>query len=233
MSTQLSIEELKRCLPREAQSRVTPEVLERISQALADPNTAEMMRNNLIGYTDVLKEGKYKLSNYVDAVRYVSFKQMNNSNIVAFVKTFPEKYNEWKKAGVTDKDISSYVHAYNKSKLVMAIYEKSLVPVWLLNAEAFQEAVNCQLSIIRDPDVSPKVKSDAANSLMVNLKRPEEAKVKLSVDVTESDAMRELRELNMRLAHTMAKQIESGGMSPKEVAEARIIQGECDEVDNG
>ncbi|MGL4616507.1 MAG: hypothetical protein ACRCVV_21970 [Shewanella sp.] len=224
--------EVRKALPRELQARVTPEFIAKINQAVADPFTAEMMRENIFGYLNVISEGKFKLDSYVDAVRYVSYKSMGDTNIRAYVKTFPEKYNYFVKAGVTEKDIASYVSAYNKSKLVKLIYEQSLVPVWLVNAENYQKAINVQVSLMMDTDISPKVRSDAANSLLTHLKRPEAAKVQVSVDLKETDAMKELRELTSTFAQQQHQSILQGQGSARDVAEQRIIQAEYTEIDD-
>ncbi|QGH72776.1 MAG: hypothetical protein [Podoviridae sp. ctLUJ1] len=223
--------EVRKAIPRELQARVTPEFMEKLNQAVSDPHTAEMMRDNIFGYLNVLQEGKFKLEGYIDAVRYVSYKSMGDSNIRAYVKTFPDKYNNFVNSGVTEKDIATYVSAYNKSKLVNLIYEQSLVPVWLINAENYQKAINVQVSLMMDTNISPKVRSDAANSLLTHLKRPEAAKVQLSVEVKESDAMRELRELTSQFASQQHQSIINGEGSAKGVAEQKIIQAEYEEID--
>ena len=55
---------------------------------------------------------------YVNAVKYVSHKLMGCTNLDAYVKTFPVKYQGFLNQGVLSKDIASYITAYNKSKLV-------------------------------------------------------------------------------------------------------------------
>lgn len=214
-------------------TRVNIEVVDKVNAALSDPDTAEMMRDNILGYTDVLSEGRFKITSYIDAVKYVSYKLMGNTNIVAFVKTFPDKYNDYVARGVSKKDIASYVTAYNKNKLVNLILEQSLIPTYVLNASNYQEAINTQMELMRDPDVSPKVRSDAANSILNHLKRPEPAKVELDVGLKDTDTLAELKNLSRQLASQQATLINEGSASSKDVAETRIFDSECTEVFNG
>lgn len=230
MSVTLSPVEFKRCLPKAMESRVSIEVVDKINEVLADKDTAEMMKENIIGYTDVLKDGKFKITSYIDAVRYVSYKLMGNSNIVAYVKTFPDRYNDFVNRGVSKKDIASYVTAYNKNKLVNLILEQTLVPTYVLNAANYQEAINTQMEIMRDTNVSPKVRSDAANSILNHLKRPEPAKVELDVTHKDTETLAELKNLSRQLAQQQVNLVQSGQASSKEVAETRIINGEYEEV---
>lgn len=233
MTITLNEQEFKTCLPKQFQGNVNQEVIDRINRVMADPETAEMMRENLIGYTHVMQDGKFKLTSYIDAVRYVSYKLMGNSNMMAFVKTFPERYNAWVKKGITKKEMSSHVSAYNKNKLVNLIYEQTLVPTYVLNADNYQEAINTQMEIMRDTTVSAKVRSDAANSILNHLKRPEPAKMEVSVGIKESDTLSELRQLQRQLAVQQAKDINEGTHTSKEVAEHRILDAEFSEVEDG
>lgn len=232
MSITLTESEFKESLPKALQGKVNKEVIKQINDVLTDPDTAEMMRDNIIGFSSVLQEGKFKISSYLDAVKYVSFRMMGNSTKIAYVKTFPDRYNDFKARGLSDKVISSHVSAYNKNKLVTLVYTQSLVPTSILNADVLQEAINTQREIMLDKDVSPKVRSDAANSLMVNLKRPEESAIEMSIDVKDTGALHDLKELSRNLAQTFVNNINNGSQSSKEVAEYKIIQGEYEEVPN-
>lgn len=231
MSTALTKQDFSSVLPKQFHGSLNQELMDKINQTLSDPDTADMLRDNLIGYTTVMNQGKFKLSQYIDAVKYVSFKLMGNTNLSAYMKTFPAKYADWTARGVSSKDISSYVSGYNKSKLVNLIAEQSLVPVHVLNADVLQKAINIQASIMMDEDVSPKVRSDAANSLMTHLKRPETQKIELDVTHKEDSAIAELRATTRQLVEQQEKVIASGGMTAQEVAHSKlVIEGTAEEV---
>lgn len=231
MKTMITPSEFKEILPKQLQNRVNMEVIDSINAALSDPDAAHAIRDNLIGYTKVLENGKYKLSSYVDAVKYVSYKMMGHSNLKAYVLTFPDRYNDMVARGVTKKDMSSYVAAYNKNKLVNLIYEQTLIPTYILNADAYQEAINTQVDLMRNSQ-SDMVKTQAANSILNHIKRPEEAKLTIDVTHKESNELTELKELTRSLAAQMANDISTGSASPKQIAEMKIINGSCEEVDN-
>lgn len=223
MGTTLTVEQFKRALPQQLSKKVNQEVMDNINLVLSDSNHAEMLRENIIGYAHVLQDGKFSMQQYVDAVKYVSYKMMGNTNIAAFSKTFPDRYQKYLENGTSDKDIASYVTAYNKNKLVNLIYEQTLVPSYILNADIYQKAINVQAALMNDDSVSPKVRSDAANSLLTHLKRPEAQKVELSVGIQESSALQELKDVTAELAAKMHRSIESGVYTPKEIAHKEIL----------
>jgi hypothetical protein len=73
---------------------------------------------------------------------------------------------------------------------------------------------------------SEKVRSDAANSLLTHLKRPEVTKIELDVGLKEDKTITDLRQATMALAASQRAMIKSGMMNAKEVAHSQIIEGE-------
>lgn len=226
-----TVEQFKDALPATLKKSVNPELIKKINTTLNEPDMYETYRENLLSYTKVMQEGKFKVSNYIDAVKYVSHKLAGKTNIAAFTATFPQKIQGWETSGVASKDIASYVTAYNKSKLVNLIMEQTLVPTWVLNQDLFQKALNVQAELMVSA-ASEKVRSDAANSLLTHLKRPETQKMELQVNTQEDGSIAALRESTMALAKMQREMIQQGGMNAQEVAHSQIIEGETVDVED-
>jgi hypothetical protein len=139
---------------------------------------------------------------------YVSHKIMGKTNIDSYKATFPDRYQAMKDAGRQPKDIASMVTAYNKGQLVTKIMERAMVPTWILNQDVFQEAINTQYELMVDIDVSPKVRSDAANSLLTHLKKPEIHKSELKVDIAMNDGMAALEQQLVEMSRKQLNLIE-------------------------
>jgi hypothetical protein len=225
----LTLDQVQRALPANLKNSATQQLVDNLNNIAADPILAEQLRENFISYTSVLREGRFKTEDYLNAVMYVSFKLMGDSNQDAYFKTFPQRYQALVARGTSSKDIAAYVSAYNKGKLVNLILEQSLVPTHVLNAHVFQQAINTQVELMTDPDVSAKVRSDAANSLLTHLKKPE-AKAELNINVGEQSGMNELRSALERLARQQQDVISSGHATVVEIAHSTIIEGESKEV---
>ena len=220
----ISTQELAAAMPPALKSQATDSLANMLNNIASDPLVAETIRENFITYSHVLKDGKYKMDSYLSAIKYVSFKMMNLSNAEAYEKTFPQRMAALTAAGTNKKDISSYVAMYHKGKLVQAILEQSLVPVWLLNQETYQRAINVQADLMMNAQ-SEMVRTTAANSILTHLAKPKEVVAKISLDTTESSGMNELREAMTKLAQQQQDLIRNG-VSPKEIAGQRIIEGE-------
>lgn len=221
-------DEFKRCLPASLRGSVDDSIRQQLNDCLADPNTRETIAQNLLGYTDVISQGKFKLGSYISAIRYVSYKVMGNTNILAYQKTFPDRYSDMVANGVTPKDINSYISAYNKSKLVTLIYEAMMIPTYILNQDVFQEAINTQREIMNNDRYSPMARVQAAKSLLDTLKPPELKKMQVDVSVKESDTIAQLQKTTQELAQLQLQQLKQG-TSLQDILNQPIIEAEYDE----
>lgn len=224
----LTREEVESALPANLKGAATQEFTDKVNQIVSDPEEAELVRNNFVSYTSVLKEGKFRTEDYLNAVTYVSFKLMGYNSFDSYVKTFEDRYTAMVAAGKSRKEISSYVTHYNRNQLVNLILEQSLVPSWVLNQDAFQKAINTQVDIMTNSN-SDIARTQAANSLMTHLKRPEPKNLQLQVNVSESQAMLDLKSALSELAKKQIDAIESGTPT-KLIAGSAIVDAEFTEV---
>lgn len=227
----LTVADIERALPPQMRMSVSQELADLVNGIAQDPEVARDIRENFISYTSVLKEGKFKTEDYVHAVAYVSYKVMGYSNRESYSRTFPNRYQALVAKGATEKDISAYVAAYNKNKLVNLILEQTLIPTWVLNQDAYQRAINVQLDLMLNSK-SDKVRSDAANSLLTHLKKPEKKEVQLSIGVEDHSGLNELK-AKMRELAQMQQSLIVGGISTQEIAHQTIIDAEVLPVDSG
>ncbi len=223
-------DQLKQALPKNLRRKITPQLVDKINGIIVDPMIGESFRDNLLGFTEVMTGGKFKLSQYINAIKYVSYKLLGQSNINAWMATHPESWQRLVDEGNTKKDISSYVAAYNKTKLVNLIYEQTLVPTHILNAHLFQEALNAQATLMNHAK-SEMVRTNAANSLLMHLKRPEAQKVELDIGFKEDESIQALRASTLALVEQQKKMLTAGHMNALEIAESELIIVEAVDAD--
>lgn len=225
----LTVEMFKQALPEKVKKTVNQELIDSINNTLSDPEMYEQYRDNLISYTRVMADGRFKIAEYVNAVKYVSHKLLGCTNLDAYVKTFPAKYQGFLAQGVASKDIASYVTAYNKSKLVNLIFEQTLVPSYVLNQDLYQKALNVQAELMVSAN-SEKVRCDAANSLLLHLKMPETQKIELEIGMKEDGSIAALRQATMELAAQQRLMIKSGMSDAQGIAHTKVIEAEVIDV---
>lgn len=226
----LTQEQIEKALPVTLRNSVTQGLVDRINQAVADPVMAESIRDNFLSYSTVLKEGRYKTEDYLNAVMYVSFKLMDMPNKDAYARTFPARHATLLAKGATEKDISAYVAAYHKGKLVNQIMEQALVPTWVLNQDIHQKAIN-QLSYLMIHADSQKVQSDSANALLTHLAKPKEAGPLINLNVSNASGVDEMRDMLTKLAQQQRELIATG-ITAKAIASQDIMEIEAKYVPN-
>lgn len=217
----LTREQFDRVLPKKFEGSLTPALMDQINEYLQDDDLKENLRENILGYTSVIKEGRYKLTDYLNAVRYVSYKLLGATNIEAYAKTFPDRYQRLIQNGSSNDKISSFSTAYNKNKLVNDIYGQTLIPTHILNAHVHQKAINHQAYLMMNAR-SEQVQQKAADSLMAHLAPPEATKIELEVTNSESEALTAMKATIRELATRDRKLIENSLVSTKDVAERPI-----------
>jgi len=221
--------EFRAALPAGLRKKVNPLLIMQINNIIGSEEETALFRDNLLSYASVLQHGKFKMGCYLRAVRYVGFKVMGCTNRDAYLKTFPDKLERFLAEGVDEKTMSCYITSYNKSKLVNLIYEQTLIPSYILNAPYFQDALNVQVSIMLDTKVSPMVRSNAANSVMLHLKPPEVKKLELEIAVDPNNV---IDTYTKAMDMMVAKQLEmiAAGGDIRQIANASITTVEVIDI---
>lgn len=226
----MDVTEIKEALPVSLRKSVNSELLGRINDVMQDETLAEEFRNSFLSYSKVLQEGKFKIQSYVDAIRYVCYKMQDRTNFESYSLTFPDKMQKFAQEGKSNKDISAYVAAFHKNKLVTRIMEEALTPMWILNRDNYQKAINTQIEIMQDSK-SDIARVQAANSILTNLKQPETKKIELDVGIKEDGVMASLIEQTNLLAQKQLEALQSGLLNAKDVAQTKILEGEATRED--
>lgn len=217
----LTIDEVQTAIPSHLKVRVSQHMVDELNKLDADPQYADTMQKNFITYATVLNDGRFRLEDYVAAVKYCTFKMMGFNNKESYQRTFPKRYKRLVSEGKTEKEISTYVVAFNKNKMVTSIMEQSVIPIWIMNQHVLQQAISTQADLMMNAK-SEKVRQDAANSLLVHLKKPESKDVNLNIGVKYDDGMSALREKLTEMAQLQQDMIEKG-VSTKQIAHDTII----------
>jgi len=217
-----TLEELKEATPKKLRNNITPEFTDTLNN-MGNTEFMERYKENYYGYQSVLEGGRYKLIDYANAVKFVSYRVMDHGVTESYRMTFPDRYRKMVSEGTERKNIASVASGYNKTKLVTGIFERTLIAPHILNADVFQKAVNKLVEVIDDQDASHRSIIDASNTLLTHLKPPEVSKVLIDVGSGTSDLMSELLETTAALAMRQKQILEDSIVSTKDIAEMAII----------
>lgn len=222
MSSLVTKSYLKEVFPNKLRNSITDEIVDSINAVCTDPMFAENFAENLLTYTSVLDDGRYKLSDYVSAVKYVSCKLLNKSDRVAYSIALPERFERMLAAGYTDKEISSYVSAYKSGKLVQGILTQTMTPSYVLNMGLYQEGINKLAQLMRSAD-SERVQMESADKLLNYIKPPETSIVSIDVGTRNNDAIKDLENSMAALVAQQKQMLQDKSMTVGDMAKSKLV----------
>lgn len=223
----LTVEGLQKIYPRKVNRETLEECVKIMNESITDMDSVmrEHYRDNLVGVIDVIKEGeRIKFADYVKAVKFCSYKMAGYTDTRAYSLTFPERIERMVREGISNANLYVYANSYAKNKVVVEIMAKLLVPTHIMYQDYFHMAVKTQVEIMTDDTISPKVRSDAANSLMTHLKQPEIKQAELKISTNDNGAIGSLTEALNNLSNAQKQALSSGSIKLKDISEAEIIE---------
>lgn len=192
----------------------------------------EFCKSNMIGLLKVMENNKTNsIEDYVNAVKFITFKQAGDSNVRAYAKVFPDKIKKMQSEGIPNSYLHSYASIFANSVMVTKVQAGLMIPTHIMYQDVYHQAVLTQASIMNDTNVSPKVRSDAANSLLTHLKQPEVKQMEVNVGMKDNSVIDELRSVLTSIADTQQRKIVDGEWTVSDVSETKLIVGEVDERD--
>ena len=225
--SKIKLETLKDLAPKGQRGMITPELVAKLNDWNKDPKLMESYSDNVLTYISVLKEGRFKITDYMNAVRFVSYKLMGYSDIDAYAIAFPERYERLRGEGLTRDEISPYTSAYKKNVLVAKIFEQTVIPVNVLNNHMAQDALN-ELMRVGLHGRSEIARVAALSKVLDKTDAPETKKFQLDLGVETSDAIAELHKATRELAEEQLASIKAGN-SVKAIAESTVIEAEIED----
>lgn len=224
----VTVEELKVLYPVKVAGKVLEQAAEILNTATEDMDyvMAKEFRDNCLSFIDILKNSKSRVSfaDYVNACKFATFKLAGNTDVRAYALTFPDRIRRMERDKVPNSHLYQYASIYSKNKTVVEVMAKLVVPTHIMFQDIFHQAVKVQAELMVDDSISPKVRSDAANSLMTHLKTPEVKQAELKVDVQGSGAIEQLAEALGSLSGKQSEMLREGRYSLKDIREATIIE---------
>ena len=228
----MEVDTFKKIYPRKVNQETAEQCVQMINDSIQgmDFLMREHYRDTLISVFDILdgSSGKYKFTDYLNAVKFVTYKLSGHTDVRAYAMTFPDRVDRMAQEKVPTSHLYVYASGYAKNKLVVDIQSKLIVPTHILFQDVFHQAVKVQASIMNDDSVAPKVRVEAANSLMTHLKQPEIKKAELQVTTSDSGVIGQLADALSNLSKGHQELLTQGKTTLKDISEATIIEVEDD-----
>lgn len=223
-------------LTKQQKLLVNEETLAEINKLAADPEYGEEFLDSYLDHLNVLAEAPRNThSQYLNAVKFFSLVEAGNSLTDAYIKVFPERYEQAKRSNRDPESGKEIVRGnasrYSSSKMVNEIRRVATIPVQLIYRHILHAAI-LDTAVLATTAKSEMVRQKANEVLIKELKPPEDAVLQIKVDDGTKSVIEELRNAAQTLA---AKQYEAiqAGVPLKEIAGAKIYTPDPDDVIEG
>ena len=220
----ITLDVLKAVTPKKSRGMITEELVDKLNSWNEDPKLLGGFQDNVLSYIGVLKDGRFKVTDYMNAVRFVSYKLIGHNDIDAYAIAFPERYQRLIDEGENRDSIAPYVSMYKKNKLVVQIFEQTIIPTHVLNAPMHQEALNELMGLGLNAR-SEVARVNALNGVLTHTKAPETAKVELDISIDKGTVIDDYEQA-MRAMVAQQKDLISQGGDLKSITNASIKRPE-------
>lgn len=218
----MTIEELIAITPKNRHKYINQEMVDKINLAEKNGDFEGELEKDIISFSNVLKDGRYKLTDYFKAVEFCAHYLNGSSQVDAYLKTFPEIAKRRILEGKTSYATGA-PPMYFKGDLVQKILAQAQIPVRLFHHHKQHEAINTLFDLMTSPKATDRIKMESADKLLAHLKEPEAQKIELDIGVKEDESVQDLQMAMKELARQQRELIEGGHLTAKQIANQQIV----------
>jgi hypothetical protein len=213
-------------------SAIPDELVDEINDIIdRKPEVGDLFMDNFLNYTNVLKNSRYSINQYLNAVKFVTAKLMGYTNVDAYAYTHPERYEKYvdalHKKGITDENeiqraVSPYAQSVATGKLVSTMLSQVQIPTKLLNLGVLQEAINVEVNLMHNAR-SEQVREKAANTLIQYLGSEDMNRIEIDIGFKKDSIIEDYEKAMLMMTEQQLDVIKQGG-DVKQVANAVIYE---------
>lgn len=218
------------------QQRLTVDqgTLDEINQLASDPDYGPEFLDNYLDHMNILKENsKRSHPQYLSAIKFFSLVEAGNSLTDAYIKVFPQRFEDRKQNYSFDKRKKDIMRGeasrYNSTMLVNEIRKVAAIPVQLIHRHVLHEAILEQAHLMRNAK-SEMVRQRAGATLITELKPAEDQVLNVKVEDNSGSVIEDLRKAAQALAAAEFESVQAG-VPLKDIANSDIITVEVEELE--
>lgn len=212
---------------------ISEETVAEIQKLSEDPEYGEEFLDCYIDHLNIYKEAPGRShTQYLNAVKFFSLVEAGNTLTDAYIKLFPQRYEDRKKNFLPEEQNKSIMRGeasrYNSSVLVQEINKVAAIPVQLIHRHILHEAILSQAELMRNSR-NDMVRQKAGQCLITELKPDGPHVLNVKVDDNTTSIIDELRKAAEALAAAEHRSI-MAGVPLKEIAESVIMTVAAEDV---
>jgi hypothetical protein len=230
---ELSLEVVQSQLTAKGKLQVTAETIEEMNKLIHDPDYGPEFMESYMDHLQVLADApRNDHKQYLNAIKFFSLVEADNSLTDAYVKVFPERYERRRLGNMEKENVKQLLRGeasrYNGSKLLSEIRRVATIPVQLIHRHLLHEAILETANLMKNAR-SEMVRAKAADTLIRELKPSEDQVLKVEVADGSTSVIEELAKATAAMA-AAAQQGIMAGIPLKQIAGSKIYTVEEDDV---
>lgn len=203
----ITVEKLKKFLPKGSSTVVTQEIVDIIKRAEEDTGLDQnLVEEQVVSYMHLLN-GSVGVEKLVNAIKFCNLRLMQGvGNARAYSIVFPKKATEIAARG---QSVDSFASMYNSTKLVTEINKLLIVPAYITYQPLYHAAIKKQFDLMNgigakeDDKVSAHVQHLAAGKLAELLEMPKENSIELKIGMSD-----EAKSIQQTLADQISRAVD-------------------------
>ncbi len=224
----MTLPELEVAMPKAKKGQINQELLDIINAAEKSGDFEGELENQIIGFSGILQEGRYKATDYVKAVEFCAYFLNGDDQSEAFVKTFPDKVKRRVLAGLSSYSTGA-PSMYFRGQLVQKILAQMELPDRFFHNNKVNKAYNKLYDLMTSPTTSDRIQMECATSLITKLGTVESSKMELEVEIKKDEGGIALEQKMLELAELQVKGFKSG-MDVKSLQKITYVEGAEDDI---
>ena len=205
----MTVEELTIAMPKAKKGQINQELVDIITAAEKSGDFEGELENQIIGFSGVLQEGRYKATDYVKAVEFCAYFLNGDDQSEAFVKTFPKKVKRRVLAGMSSYSTGA-PSMYFRGQLVQKILAQMELPDRFFHNNKVNKAYNKLYDLMMDATTSDRIQMECATSLITKLGTVETQKVELDIGIKKDESGLALEAKMLELAEMQVTAFKKG-----------------------
>lgn len=193
----------------------------------------ELYKENLLSYSGIAKEGNVKITDYVVAVKYITYRNSGLGNYDAYKLAKKDDVVKALADGVTEKQLRNRAKAYAQTMIVKQIQAQGNTNLRTMFADYVIDGVERMHDIVQNG--SDKNAVEAFKSLMQYIAPPVESKVTVEAGAVDRK-MDELLRMKGEMAVGLSDSIRNGKINIDELISGKnlvdVVEGEYKDVGN-
>ena len=205
----MTLEEFRALMPKKKQKFINQELLDMVKAAEHSGDFSGEFEKKVISYSSVLTQGRYKTSDYISAVEFVTYYLSGDEQAEAYVKTFPDKVKRRILEGKAPYATGA-PSMYFGGQLVQAIMAQAQLGVRMRHYNKIDKMVEALFELAVSPKSTDRIKMESADKLLNHLKEPEESKIELEIGVKKDEGGEALEKKMLEVAIMQKEAFEKG-----------------------